>query len=37
VRSREKPHHLAVHEAMGNAFGLELLHRSARSGHLETG
>jgi predicted dehydrogenase len=36
VRSREKPRHLAVHEAMGNALGLELLLRSARSGHLET-
>jgi predicted dehydrogenase len=34
VRSQEKPIHLAVNEAMGNAIGLELLHRSARSGHL---
>jgi predicted dehydrogenase len=36
VRAREKPIHLAVNEAMGNALGLELLHRSARSGRLET-
>jgi predicted dehydrogenase len=35
VRSQEKPVHLAVNEAMGNAIGLELLHRSARSGCLE--
>jgi predicted dehydrogenase len=36
VRSLEKPLHLAVNESMGNALGLDLLHRSARSGRLET-
>lgn len=36
VRSQEKPLHLALNEATGNALGLELLHRSARSGRLET-
>ncbi|HEX6509525.1 MAG TPA: Gfo/Idh/MocA family oxidoreductase [Chloroflexota bacterium] len=35
LRGLEEPQHLAVDEALGNAVGLELLHRSARSNRRE--
>ena len=36
IRHREQPRHLARDDAMAIARGLEILHRSARSGCLET-
>jgi predicted dehydrogenase len=35
LRGEVDPRHLAIDEALGNAVGLELLHRSARSGRQE--
>jgi predicted dehydrogenase len=34
-RSEEQPRHLALDEALGNAWAIDLLYRSARSGRVE--